>query len=307
MFFNKKKTSSYKEINYSYFFKKQSKIKYKKFYLLKIPFNSGCTGGFNFAYKFALMNNFSFISRIDNDCTVKKNYLSKKINFLKKNKNIVGINSKVCYLQKKNKIQWVGAYKKNNLMFFKSLRPFTKTRKLNEVPNELNTKNWKGYKETDYLNGPGSLIRVSVLKKTGFSNIEFFFGPEDIELSNRLKNHGKLIVCLDSTIFHEVAQSQDITGRKRRRYYEMKSSLLLLKLVGSSKEKLFGYNYFIIRSLYYLASSIILKNNFSQFFISLLAFKDFLIGRLGLSDLRKINQHVKEKELLKYIKSFKYN
>ena len=108
----KKKTSSYKEIDYSFFFKKQKKIKFKKFYLLKIPFNSGCTGGFNFAYKFALMNNFDFISRVDNDCTVQKDYLLKKIDFLKRNIDVVGINSKVCYLQKQNKIQWVGAYKK---------------------------------------------------------------------------------------------------------------------------------------------------------------------------------------------------
>ena len=253
------------------------------------------------------MNNFDFISRIDNDCTVQKNYLLKKMNLMKKNLNVVGINSKVCYFQKQNKIQWVGAYKKNNLMFFKSLRPFKKTRKMNELPNNLHTNNWKGFKKTDFLNGPGSLIRTSVLKKTGLSNIQFFFGPEDIELSNRLKNFGKLMVCLDSTIFHEVAQSQDITGRKKRRYNEMKSSLLLIKLIGSFKDKFFGYNFFIIRLLYYFVSSIIFKNNLSQFFISLHAFKDFFIGRLGISDLREINFDVKEKELLRYIKKFKHN
>ena len=196
---------------------------------------------------------------------------------------------------------------KKNLMFFKSLRPFNKTKKLNELPNNLHSKNWKGYKKTDFLNGPGSLIRSSILKKTGLANIEFFFGPEDIELSNRLKKYGKLMVCLDSTIFHEVAQSQDITGRKKRRYYEMKSSLLLLKLVGSLKERLIGYNFFILRMLYYLVSSIILKNNFSQFFISLKAIKDFIIGRLGITDLKKINFNIKDKIITQYIKKFKYN
>ena len=53
------------------------------------------------------------------------------------------------------------------------------------------------------------------------------------------------MVCLDSTIFHEVAQSQDIMYRKKRRYYEMKSSLLLIKLIGSFKDKFFGYNFLL--------------------------------------------------------------
>ena len=305
--FVKKKSSSYLKIDYLSLFKKKNKIQNKKFYLLKIPFNSGCTGGFNFAYKFALINDFDLVSRIDNDCTVQKNYLSRKINYLKKNPNVIGINSKVCYLQKKNKIQWVGAFRKNNLIFFKSLRPFKKTINLNDFPKDLHAKNWKGYKKTDFLNGPGSLIRVSALKKTGLSNIEFFFGPEDIELSNRLRCHGTLMLCLDSIIFHEVAQSQDLTGIKKRRYYEMKSSLLLLKLIGSFKERFFGYQFYILRSLYYLFSSVLLTKNLSQFLISVIALKDFILGKLGINDLKNINSNINKKIILKYINEFRYN
>lgn len=306
--FIKKNTSSFKKVDYSIFYKKKiNQIKFKKFYLLKIPFNSGCTGGFNFAYKFAIINKFDFVSRIDNDCTVDKNYLKKKIKFLNNNPDVVGINSKVCYLQKKDKVQWVGAYDKKKIFLFQSLRPFKKTKKINDVPDYLNKNKWNGYKKTDFLNGPGSLIRVSAIKKAGLANIQFFFGPEDIEFSNRLKNFGKLMLCLDSTIFHEVAQSQNITGLDKRRYFEMKSSLLLIKLIGNFKDKLFSYNLYVMRTLFYLISSILVRKNFMQFYISVIAMKDFLFGKLGIYDLKIINSNIKKKLLLDYIDKFKYD
>ena len=115
------------------------------------------------------------------------------------------------------------------------------------------------------------------------------------------------MLCLDSTIFHEVAQSQNITGKKKRRYYEMKSSLLLIKKIGNSKDKFFGYQYYILRSFYYLISSIFIKKNFSQFCISISAIRDFMIGKLGIYDFTKINSEVKKNILFKYKRKFKYN
>ena len=50
----------------------------------------------------------------------------------------------------------------------------------------MHSKNWKGINGTDTLNGPGSIIRSKILNKTGLSDPEFF-GPEDMELSIRLK------------------------------------------------------------------------------------------------------------------------
>ena len=74
---------------------------------------------------------------------------------------------------------------------------------------------------------PGQL--EAFLRKTGLSDPEFFFGPEDMELSLRLRKFGKLAVNLDSTIYHEVAKSAKITGISTRKYYEIKSYLYFLK------------------------------------------------------------------------------
>lgn len=115
------------------------------------------------------------------------------------------------------------------------------------------------------------------------------------------------MLCLDSTIFHEVAQSQNITGIKKRRYYEMKSSLLLIKKIGNFQEKFFGYQYYILRIFYYLISSVIIKKNFSQFCISINAMKDFIIGKLGIYDFKIINSEVEQKKLFEYIRKFRYN
>ena len=56
------------------------------------------------------------------------------------------------------------------------------------------------------------------LKKTGLSDPEFFFGPEDMDLSIRLKKYGKIVVNLDSIIYHEVAKSASLTGQEIRKY-----------------------------------------------------------------------------------------
>ena len=56
-----------------------------------------------------------------------------------------------------------------------SLRLFKKPKNINEINNEVLSSNWKGIIYTDTLNGPGSVIRSKVLKKTGLSDPEFFW------------------------------------------------------------------------------------------------------------------------------------
>ena len=94
----------------------------------------------------------------------------------------------------------------------------------------------RGLIDTDTLNGPGSVIRTKILKKTVYQ-IQNFFGPEDMDLSIRLKNMEKL-VNLDSIIYHEVAKSASLTGQEIRKYYEIKSYLYFLKKLG------FNYYFF---------------------------------------------------------------
>ena len=297
---------------------KNIKKKKKNFFLIKSPLNKGCTGGYNIAYDFGINLEYKYICRIDNDCEVSKNFIFKLISFMNQNQEYAGVNSKVCYLQKKKHIQWVGCKVGNNLKTHRSMRIFKKQKSLNEYRPDLNTKNWKGLHETDSLNGPGSLISVAALKKSGLASSDFFFGPEDIELSFRLKKFGKLGVLLDSEIYHEVAQSAKkelninnahYSLRKKliinsREYKTSKSYLILIKKIGSFWDKLFGYGYFLIKLVFFLLF------DYSKFKILFKAINHFILKKYGKFDLfinnKNVNNvHSKIKNYLKILASKK--
>ena len=199
----------------------------------------------------------------------------------------------------------MGAKYKFNLIINKSTRIYKKTKLNQDFENNL-SKNWKGLIETDTLNGPGSLIRSSAFKKTGYSDPNFFFGPEDMDLSNRLKKIGKIIVNLDSEIYHEVAQSALITGMSKRTYYEYKSHLYLLK-------KIYSYPIFLT-SLLIFVSSIMYNILFYVFFfkkdlffkinIKFKALKDLLGMKLGVYDMINLNKNNKIKFIKDYLRIF---
>ena len=169
-------------------------------------------------------------------------------------------------------------------------------------------KNWKGLISTDALNGPGSLIRSSIFKKTKYSDINFFFGPEDVELSQRIKKFGKIGVLLDSKIYHEVAQSSKLTGSSKRSYYEYKSQILLIRSIYSFPLFCISIFYFIFglmfQFIFYKLNND--KKNDFKLKMKYLALKDYFKGKLGVSDLIETNpEKNKRKYLTKYLKIFK--
>jgi GT2 family glycosyltransferase len=267
-------------------YKRLDLVRNNNFFLIKSNLNSGCTGGYNVCYDFAIFHKYKYVARVDNDCVVKKDFLIKLVSFLNKNTSFVGINSKVCYFQKKDLIQWAGCVINHNLKFHTPMRVFKKQNFLEENRPDLNSSNWQGLSHTDALNGPGSLIRVEALKKVGLASNDFFFGPEDIELSYRLSKVGKLGVFSDSVIYHEVAQSIRIDLNNNRSYQEFKSYLILIKKIGSFWDKFFGYSVAVIKLFYFLLF------NFKLFKKLLRSFYDFILKRYGEYDLIINNKNV---------------
>jgi len=102
-------------------------------------------------------------------------------------------------------------------------------------------------KNTEALAGCASIMRTSILLKSGLSDPDFFYGPEDIELSRRMiKRPGNLIVDLNNKIYHSITQSF-INLDNRRLYYEYKYRLVLIKKIGSMTDKIFGYTMYLIK------------------------------------------------------------
>lgn len=254
--------------------KYQNSLGKKKIFIIRNKKNLGCGMGHNTGYKFAIKNNFDFISRIDNDMIVTNDFFKKLLkNF--KNKNVNGVSPKIMYTKKPKNIWWMGTTIGNSLKFQKQMRNYPYGLK--------DSKKIKGIVNTDAIAGCASIMRSSRLKKVGLSDPEFFYGPEDVELSRRLfKNSGSLIVDRDVKIYHSVTQSF-INYSKRKTYYEYKYRLLLIKKIGNFYDKVFGYSISIIKFFLYCILFFIKKHNFKIIPVYF-AILHFFFNKLGSFD-----------------------
>ncbi len=233
--------------------KYQNALRKKKIFIIRNKKNLGCGLGHNTGYKFAIKNNFNFISRIDNDMIVTNGFFKKLLKHFK-NTNINGVSPKIMYTKKPKKIWWMGTTIGNSLKYQTHMRNY---------PYGLeDSKKIRGIVNTDAIAGCASIMRSSRLKKVGLSDPEFFYGPEDVELSRRLfKSSGSLIVDRDVKIYHSVTQSF-INYSQRKTYYEYKYRLLLIKKIGDIYDKIFGYSISIIKFFLYCTLFFLKKHNF---------------------------------------------
>ena len=246
----------------------------KNIFILKNKKNLGCGFGHNTGYRFALNNNFEFISRIDNDMKVSNNFFKKLLkNF--ENKNVLGVSPKIMYSKSPNYIWWMGAKIGNSLKFQKHMRDYPYYLK--------DTKKLKGKINTDAIAGCASIMRASRLRVIGLSDPEFFYGPEDVEFSRRIFNKdGSLIVDRNVKIYHAITQSFKNLS-KRKIYYEYKYRLLLIKKIGTYYDKFFGYLISIIKFCLYCALFFISKHKVKIIPV-FFAIKHFFEGKLGSFD-----------------------
>tara|TARA_B110000444_G_C18770327_1_gene562148 strand:- start:121 stop:1122 length:1002 start_codon:yes stop_codon:yes gene_type:complete len=209
-----------------------------------IPFakNIGVARGYNKGINFALKNNYDFVVKLDCDFLVTKNFISGMVQTLKDNRNAATVSPKVYYyLNKKTKIIWW-----KGLNFKKNYFRFQRTGKGSDR-RTLDKGQFKGLIKTDSICGCCVMFRSKILKKVGQLDEDFFFGPEDIEHSNRIKKYGELLVNLDHHTYHKVSQSIFVSGIKSRYYFETIGWLLIIKKMCNTKDKIIGQLYFIIR------------------------------------------------------------
>ena len=243
----------------------------KKIIILRNNKNLGCGFGHNSGYEFAIKNNFEFVARVDNDMVVPKKFF---INILKNfnNKIIQGVSPKILYSHNRKLIWWMGAKIGNSLKFQTHMRDYSYGLKDN--------KKYSGITNTDAIAGCASVMRCSRLKKVGFSDKDFFYGPEDVELSRRIyTNPGSLIVDRNIKIYHAVTQSF-VNLSRRRIYFEYKYRLVLIKKIGTIGDKLFGYSISLIKFFLYCCLFMKKKHN-SKIIPVFFAIKHFIEGKLG--------------------------
>ncbi len=218
-------------------------LKKKSIFILKNSKNLGCGLGHNPGYKLAVTNDFKFVARIDNDMLVPKKFFLKIIkNF--DNKTVQGVSPKILYKSNRKLIWWMGTKIGNSLKFQTHMRDYPHALKDN--------KKYSGIKKTDSIAGCASIMRCSRLKKVGFSDRDFFYGPEDIEFSRRIFTvDGSLIVDRNLKIYHSISRSF-LNFDNRRVYFEYKYRLVLIKKIGTLLDKIFGYSISTIKFIMYV-------------------------------------------------------
>ena len=115
----------------------------------------------------------------------------------------------------------------------------------------LDDKSMIKIKQVDAIAGACSAYNTKTLSKTGLGDEDFFYGPEDIELSYRLNKIGKLLVNQKAIAFHKIAASSSISGVKNRTFQSTYGFLKLIEKIGTKSDKLIGYLYFMLRLIYY--------------------------------------------------------
>ena len=264
-------------INVTSNFKIESKGK-KKIYLINSKKNVGLTAGLNLGYRFCINQNYDYIARIDCDFIITKNYIEGMLDTMEKNPNIVAASPKIKHGYLRHTIWWCGFTLTWTYLKFQRTMNMKKKR-------IIDNSSYSGIISTDAISGCCSFYRTGVFKLSGLGDEDFFLGPEDTELSFRLKKFGKLIVNLDLFTFHKIATSSKISGWFIRSYNETVGFLLLIKKIGSLSDKLIGYPYFLLRIPYFLILLILRKKEKDRVFGFCLGCYDFFLNKKNIRSI----------------------
>ena len=277
IYFNPNKNIEIIEVNKDYLVEYKGK---KKIYLInsyekkkeRWAVNLGCTAGVNLGYRFSLEQNYDYIARIDCDLIITDSFIEKIIQLMENNKDIVAASPKIIHGGLRHTIWWCG---------FKMHWSFLKFHKMMNLKKKriYDDETFRGIKDTDVVCGCCSVYKSHVLKLTGLGDEDFFFGPEDMDLSLRIKKFGKLVVNLDVKTFHNIVSSSKVSGLLSRSYYEAKGFLLLIKKRGNFFDKLIGYSYFILRIPYFLILLLLKKRDRDKVYGYCLGCYDFFFKK----------------------------
>ena len=234
-------------------FKIPSKGK-KNIYLINLDHNIGLAPAVNLGFKVSIENNYDLTARIDCDIIATKKYLESMSLLFLNDSDIVAASPKIKHAYLRNTIWWKGS---KLTWFYLKFQRTMNLKKKRIIDDETH----KGIIETDTVAGCCSFYKTDIFKISGLEDEDFEFGPEDIELSFRLKKTGKLVVNLDATTFHKIATSINVSGWYYRSYNETKGFLMLIKKTGSLSDKIIGYTYHVLRIPYFIILLILKLRN----------------------------------------------
>ncbi len=179
-----------------------------KVVLIQSNINLGFAAGNNVIINYALSKQASYVWILNNDTVVQPNSLDILIQLMQTRKELYGITPQIRYENPREivwncggMLNWHGT--KNYL--------FSDTH-YSELPKE-------GSRQITFVTGCAMLVRGNVFSKLGLLSERYFFGTEDLEFSQRIKdNGGKLAVAFESVIYHKVNRATNLNPQKSMVY-----------------------------------------------------------------------------------------
>jgi GT2 family glycosyltransferase len=188
--------------------------KYKNSILIKLPKNTGFTGGVNAGISYAIDKDYEYCALLNNDAVVDRNWLSGLVHSLKNNPD-VGIAT--CKLLS------------SDGKFFDSSGDFLTVRGIS-FPRDRNIKDIGQRDEVEFVfgaSGGASLYRVEMLKQIGLFDEFFFAYFEDVDISFRAQLAGwKIIYYPESVAYHAISKTSSRHGNFGR-YHSVKNIPIL--------------------------------------------------------------------------------
>jgi GT2 family glycosyltransferase len=171
-----------------------------KIVFIKSELNLGFAGGNNVIINYALNKNATYVWVLNNDTVVLPNSLDNMINILQDRSDLYGITPQIRYFNAKEVIWNCGGM----LNWYGTKKYIYSDIHYSKLPKACT-------KEITFVTGCAVLIRGDVFSKIGLLSDRYFFGTEDLEYSQRIKEDGgKLAVAFESVIYHKVNRSSNL-------------------------------------------------------------------------------------------------
>jgi GT2 family glycosyltransferase len=233
--------------------------------LIKSTVNGGFSAGNNIGINYALENDCEYILLLNNDTIVDQNFL---------NQIFTGICNdtinvpKIYYYSDPNRLWYAGGtidYKRGLQYHYGE--------------NDIDTGQYSKEKFVNYATGCCMLIPVSVLKKVGLLDEQFFMYWEDLDYSIRLNNANvKIHYIPDAKVWHKVGMSSGVNS-KAAIYYGNRNRFFVLK---KYRFGMCAWMYTLSTRVIRYLLSLVNKSNDK---IILDAWNDFKKGKMGKVDL----------------------
>lgn len=189
---------------------KNLKLKNMNYKFIETGKNLGFAGGNNVGIRNSLKNKNDFIVIVNDDVVLEKDFLTKMVDFMKKNPQI-GVSSPKIYFTKDNKeVIWYagGIIDWNNI--------YTTHRGVDEVDKGQFDKSIN----TDLASGACMIINNKVFDKVGLLDEGFYLYWEDADFSQRLKEKGYEVIYYPKVkVWHKVSASAGGIGSRSNDYF----------------------------------------------------------------------------------------